>query len=155
MSESYIYLHDFADETMPCAPTLEGWAAWLAKPDFDWDRDQPAKDGQAFVASVMDVSDHTVTLNNCDDEPTGEDLTFSPAPPTRFDYLVIREGPGSGWDVDDMCDDHYELRDHLFFEDIKATNVAVCVTRPARFTVVYHAPQGEQPAWCELKEDAP
>lgn len=49
------YIEQWTDEVMPCQPTLEGWAAWLAAPDAEYERPEPAADGETFTASVIEV----------------------------------------------------------------------------------------------------
>lgn len=48
------YLRDYTDEVLPCEPTLEGWAAWLAGADEGWGRDEAANPGETFVCDLME-----------------------------------------------------------------------------------------------------
>jgi hypothetical protein len=48
------YLRDYTDEVMPCAPTLDAWAQWLAAPDENWSRPEAAKPGETFVCDLME-----------------------------------------------------------------------------------------------------
>lgn len=95
MAEQLIYLDDFSDEVMPCAPTLEAWAAWLAAPDPAWMRDVAAEDGATFRASTCDVLGDVRA-----DLVEGEWRLASP-PPEGTDEFFLRWHEGStGWDAD-------------------------------------------------------
>ena len=50
---TYYYLDPWIDETVPCEPSLQGWADWLCEPDEDWDRPEAAKDGDEFDAANL------------------------------------------------------------------------------------------------------
>jgi hypothetical protein len=93
MSGTLWYVTDYCDETMPCAPTLEGWAEWLSKPDLDWSRPEPAAHGDTFQATTMERHDDVVA------EWTGEAWTITPEPPPGADFFAVTTG-GGGWDAD-------------------------------------------------------
>lgn len=93
------YIEQWTDEVMPCQPTLEGWAAWLAVPDPDYERLEPAADGETFTASVIEVlGDVRVELKDgrweaVENIPDGTDCFF----------LRHYEG-GEGWDAEFSSD---------------------------------------------------
>lgn len=96
--EPSYYLNNFADEILPVnAPTLDAWAAWLSKPDEDWDRAEPTADGTPFLATVYVEHDDIVATRG----PDGWSLSREP---DGLDFAACRWGPGLGWDVDNILD---------------------------------------------------
>ena len=71
-NKTYYYLVPYTDEVMPCAPTLDGWAAWLSKPDPSWNRTAAAQDGDEFTASTL-VSYGQITVDRPDTGRTDTD----------------------------------------------------------------------------------
>jgi hypothetical protein len=121
------YIDAFSDERIPCAPTLEGWAAWLAKPATevaeDWPRDD-VSDGDEFEASVMErLADVAVTLTAdghvCDRQ-------------VEADADFFAESTGSGWDAESMTATLADFVDYLReFDLTDPVDVAVCRSRPS------------------------
>lgn len=88
------FLDNFADDGAPCAPTLEGWAAWLARPGESEARSVPA-DGAVFGGMALLFEDDVVMTK------VNDDWCFSREPePGRF--LAVRRGPGQGWGEEDI-----------------------------------------------------
>lgn len=122
--ELLYYLEDFSDEILPCAPTLAAWAQWLSAPDPEWSRDEPAKPGDVFGASVMlELPD--VVVRQVDGEWSVENVP-------EADFYAIRWGPGLGWGVDDIAADREDLR-RMIIEDghVGVVHVAVGVNKPS------------------------
>lgn len=91
------YLNDFSDESVPCEPSLAGWAEWLSKPDSNWHRDTEAKDGETFSASATVWQDDIIAT--CSD---GEwSLSRQPLPNA---FVAARFGAGLGWSAEDILD---------------------------------------------------
>ncbi|MEM1149210.1 MAG: hypothetical protein AAGI03_01435 [Pseudomonadota bacterium] len=145
MTEISIYITAYTDETMPCEASLEGWAEWLSKPDPDWRRPEPAKDGEVFKATVTDIVEVVASIDEAGN------LHCTPDLPADYDYLVPRYGSGQGWDADDFCFDEAGLEEHVKWYG-NGIYVAVLKDRSAPYSVIYHAAQDDQSAWCELKE---
>ena len=53
--QTLYYINEYTDEVVPCDCTLEGWAKWLSAADYEWNREEPAKDGELFKASTIQV----------------------------------------------------------------------------------------------------
>lgn len=87
------YLADFTDEVMPCAPTLEGWAEWLADPEEGWGEGPTATPGQIFDGYTM--TRHPNVSARWD----GEALILTPEPPPGADFFALARS-GGGWDVE-------------------------------------------------------
>lgn len=97
MADTYYYISAYADEIMPCGPTLDDWAAWLDMPAPDWGRPSPAADGEVFEAFSLRLLDN-VTARFADDVWTFED------PPAETETVFVRCGDeDSGWSVDDSA----------------------------------------------------
>lgn len=129
MSLAPIYfIHDFTEERSPCAPTLDGWAAWLAEPadqeDFP-DRGEIAN-GATFKASVMQrLDDVTATL--------GEDgWTYSRQ--VESDATFFAEPCGRSWDAENSSDDladYLELQIDFGLVSVgDSIDIVVCATPP-------------------------
>lgn len=96
------YIEQWTDEVVPCEPTLEGWAAWLAAPCPEWNRPTAATSGERFKAFVQKFGEDIIaTRGECG-------WTFS-RPVGDADFLAVRWGPGAGWDPDNI----------LFGEDLE------------------------------------
>lgn len=93
--DTYIYLSDWSDEVMPCKPTLQGWADWLAAPDADWGRPEAAKDGDSFGAHTL------LVLANAPYRVTDAGVELPELPAEATEAFVRFDGPESGWNVDD------------------------------------------------------
>jgi hypothetical protein len=104
MNERSFYIDQYTDEVMPCEPTLDGWAAWLAggrdylddarDPDDDPAEGPPA-DGEGFTASAIRwLPDIVATFN-------GKDWALS-AQPDVDDFIAARFYEGGGWSADDI-----------------------------------------------------
>jgi len=86
------YLTDWTDEVMPCAPTLEGWAAWLAEPDPDWNRHAAEESGAEFAGFTLEV------LADVSAEEGPDGWIWSPEPPTEATrFYPYWSEPGGGW----------------------------------------------------------
>ena len=108
MIDTLYYLDDFTDETMPCLPTLEAWAEWLAKPDPIWGRAEAAQDGQRFAASTMTV------LCDCRADYVDGRWKWAEQPPSETDHFFLRHYEGStGWDAGFSGDDLENAADGL------------------------------------------
>jgi len=88
--ERLYYLEDYSDECLPCDASLDAWAAWLAKPDPDWNRSEPAKDDAQFRASVTRFEQDIVATRG----PDGWSFSRNPA---GIDFLAVRFGEDLGW----------------------------------------------------------
>lgn len=93
MGETLYYLSDYADEVMPCQPTLESWAQWLAGPDPEWGRDEAARPGDTFEATTM-VRHANITVRIGE---TGVEVLSQP--PASADFFAVAPGFG-GWDAE-------------------------------------------------------
>lgn len=92
MGKLMYYIDRFMDETMPCQPTLEGWAEWLNKPDtVDGWTAEPSKNGEQFEGHISECFDVVATYN---DEK--EQWEFDP-PDISCDWCAETFGPGLGW----------------------------------------------------------
>lgn len=121
MRTSY-YLDDYMDECVPCDCTLEGWAAWLAKPDPEWGRHIPARDGETFEISAMDFTYHNVGRENGEwilpDEVSDES-----------DLIAVTWGEGHGWHADMIASDRQNLVEILDDDEITPDEGWVVVGR--------------------------
>ncbi|MDP3550641.1 MAG: hypothetical protein Q8R81_09610 [Novosphingobium sp.] len=94
------FLNDFSDETVPCEPTLEGWAQWLAEPDLDdgyWQGDAEFPiDGSAYKSSAILWSEDIIARKN-----DGRWTLSRPIHPEET-FFAVRFGPGAGWDADNI-----------------------------------------------------
>lgn len=96
MSEiRYFYVDAYTDETIPCPPALENWAAWLASEDPSWPHEIPA-DGQIFDVSTIDVVGTLTAIVE------GGAWRWSPEPPARTELFV--QGHTGSWDSETMAD---------------------------------------------------
>ncbi|MFB2530683.1 hypothetical protein ACEYYA_00780 [Paracoccus sp. p3-h83] len=101
----HLYLADYTDEEMPCAPTLAAWQDWLAQPDADWGRTTPPADGQMFDGWRQTITWHRVTGVDAD----ALTVTLDPPAPQDMTAVVLADGPGDGWCADDICNSLAEL----------------------------------------------
>jgi hypothetical protein len=92
MGEVYFYIERWTDEVMPCAPSLEGWAEWLAAPDPDWNC-QGAVNGEEFEAATL------ILLGDIVARGDGAKWAHDP-PPEGADEFYCRDGEGRGWDAE-------------------------------------------------------
>jgi hypothetical protein len=92
MGERLYYLSDFADEIMPCAATLDGWAQWLAAPDPDWSRPDAAAEGEEFDAFTLEVLAEVECVFS-----DGRWLARSPLPADTETVYPRWDGPDTGW----------------------------------------------------------
>lgn len=92
--ERSYFLNDFSDEVVPCDPTLEGWAAWLAKPHLDWPLPGYG-DGATFDGMAMVFEEDVVMTRR------GGEWHFSREPEAGR-FLAVRFAPGMGWTADDI-----------------------------------------------------
>jgi len=137
MERAY-YLSQYADEVLPCDPTLDGWAAWLSQPDPAWGRDMAAVEGDHFDASVMRFAPDIIATK------TADGWVLSRAP-TDVDFLAVRFGPGLGWSPEDIVwgeDMAQALRDHLAECGGDEEYIAVGIKEP---TVLLTFPPGPPP----------
>jgi hypothetical protein len=65
-------------------------AEWLSQPDSDWGRDEAAKDGDHFAASVLRFEADITARRG----PDGWVLSREPG---DCSLLAVRFGPGLGW----------------------------------------------------------
>lgn len=94
------FVDDFTDEVLPCAPTLEGWAAYLMKPDLEafsqlHHVEYPA-DGSTYDASAILWSPDIVARR------VDGRWTLSRAIEPGEDFFAVRYGEGAGWDADNI-----------------------------------------------------
>lgn len=89
---TYIYLDDWTDEVLPCAPTLEGWAKWLAEPDPDWNRDTAEDSGTVYAASTL------VVIADLEYRVDATGAHFGALPDGTETVFLRHAGPESGWD---------------------------------------------------------
>jgi hypothetical protein len=140
MSQTLMYLVDFADEVMPvtdCTP--QGWAKWLAGPDREWGRDTAAQDGDAFRASMTRYEADIIARR------VGGAWAFS-REPAGAQLLACRFGPGLGWSAEHIVGSMDELRQWFadnndFCDDVEY--VAVGFEEPpamARFHLTAEGP---------------
>lgn len=130
MSKLLYYIDDYSDEFVPCDCTLEGWAKWLSEPDEGWGRDEAAKEGDQFRASVMRLDEDIIATRS------GDSFDFSrPVPEDAF--LAIRWGPGLGWDPDNICGNEAELLERLREDGEDEENIAVGFNEP-EVLLTYH-----------------
>lgn len=96
MATTYFYIDEYTDECLSCAPTLEGWAAWLAADIRDeWNREGPIAAGTEFTASrLTDLG--TISLVR---DPETKDWGHVAQIPEGTDTYFLRYGAG-GWDAD-------------------------------------------------------
>lgn len=102
----YYYLDRFTDEICPCAPTLEGWAAWLANPDGSFGLSQPPAPGTHFEATALRMRDDLIATRT----PTGWVI---PAADSDANFFAIRYDESAGWDGDTICGDMASLEEGL------------------------------------------
>lgn len=121
------YIERWTDEVMPCAPTLEGWAEWLSKPDESWGREASTEDGERFETDVMLMGADVVATRGDD----GWQFSHEP----NADFFAIRWGPGLGWDADSIAGDLESLGDSLE-NDEDPTYIAVGYNKPS-VTLIY------------------
>jgi hypothetical protein len=90
------YLDHWTDEVIPCAPTLEAWAAWLDKPDPDWfDRELAAAPGDEYDGMTLEV------LGDVRAEwQDGEFVAVEPVPDGTSLFFMRHSEGGSGWDAE-------------------------------------------------------
>lgn len=137
LPETSYYLDPWNDEVIPCDTTLEGWAEWLSKPAENWNRPEPARDGERFTASVVSWDVDIVATRR-----EGGEWTFNREIPAHASILAVRFGEGLGWDYDSVAHDEAGLRQVL--GEIGGTEVgdteliAVGVDQP-QVTLVYRA----------------
>lgn len=96
------YLDDFTDESIPCSPTLEAWAEWLASPidENDEIRVKPlAASGERFACTVAERFD--AVAEYFPDDDGGE---WRIEPDLAHDWAAVTFGAGSGWDCDSVGD---------------------------------------------------
>lgn len=97
MGKMHYYLDEYTDETIPCSPTLESWAAWLGAPDPEYARPQSAAIGTRYACSVAERFDATAEYFPVDDG--GE---WRIEPDLEHDWAAVTFGPGTGWDADSI-----------------------------------------------------
>lgn len=92
--ETLVYLDDFSDEVMPCAPDLEAWAQYLHLGTED-DPGPHAKHGEEFKGSVVELLDNVVAER----DGSGWRVNYRPQTATQY---ALRYGPDLGWDADTL-----------------------------------------------------
>lgn len=133
---THYFLAAFSDEVSPCAPTLEAWAEWLAKPAPDWNRPQACAAGEVFTCTT-DVVLAEVEVE-CRD---GQWLTLSPLP-EGAEWFVLCDGPGGRWDQDQMGVTIADALDDLDDADGERAWLAVCRDGPKLEVRFDQAPDG-------------
>ena len=108
LPDTSYYLEPWNDEVLPCDTTLEGWAEWLSKPAEDWNRPEPARDGETFTASVVSWDVDIVATRR-----EGGEWTFNREIPANASILAVRFGEGLGWNFDSVAHDEQGVRDVL------------------------------------------
>jgi hypothetical protein len=144
MAELSYYIDDLTDEVMPCEPTLEGWAAFLAAPDEEWNL-EPAIDGATFKTSVMRFDDDVIATRTA-----SEDWALS-SEPDGVALIAVRFGQGLGWSAENIVGDFDELRAWLKENEALCDDVeyiAVGFTEPA-VVLVYH--EGSGSPFCTVR----
>jgi hypothetical protein len=106
--ETLYYVDAFCDESMPCEPTLEGWAQWLQfggnDAEGDGRCDHPLlRDGDTVTLSCLELYDDLSFRNGTWDRP----------PPADANFFAVRFGPGQGWDGDTIAHDPQILLDDV------------------------------------------
>ena len=129
------YIEQYTDETMPCAPTLEAWAQWLAAPDKDWGRDTPASEGDTFKAYTFLRHDDVVA------QLTPDGLVLTPEPHPGADFFAVAFA-GGGWDAEASGDTPIDALggdDAAEYHGDAPVDLAVCTQTPGyrrlRFTI--------------------
>lgn len=97
MAKTFFYIDDWTDEVLPCIPTLEAWAAWLADDISDeWGREGSIADGAEFNVSRLTDLGTIAVKKDADgkwwpgmDVPEGTSLFFA------REHLA-----DGGWDAD-------------------------------------------------------
>ncbi|WP_029418084.1 hypothetical protein [Brevundimonas bacteroides] len=98
MATTYFYVDDWTDEVLPCAPTLEGWAQWLAADvRGEWNREGPIASGSEFSCSRL------TDLGQIEAEKVDGVWTARGPVPEGTDSYFLRWGD-SGWDADHAGD---------------------------------------------------
>lgn len=106
------YLTQWSDEVIPCAPTLEAWAEWLAKPDEEWNRNAAAPTGEEYRASALKIlGDVRVEWIDGQWQAVG-----SVPEGTSVFYLRWQEG-GQGWDVEHSANTIADAADGVDSDD--------------------------------------
>lgn len=136
VSGTRYYIEDYSDEIVPCDCTLEGWAAWLAKPEEGWGRDEAAADGDRFKAYVTSFGDDIVLSTDADGKPV---LSYRPE---RANFFALRWGAGLGWDADNIIGDSLDMLEDWLTENpddwSDDDRIAVGFDEP-EVMLVYHA----------------
>lgn len=130
----HFYVEDYADEIMPCAPTLEGWAHWLSIPDHGWPHPIPAE-GEVFKLFTLDqLGVITATLE-------GKTWRFSAPVPEGATTFYCRAGY-RGWDVESCSETPLGYLDdgvaNRWYES-GAVEELVCVKDGPSLVAIYHA----------------
>lgn len=137
LPETSYYLDPWNDEVIPCDTTLEGWAEWLSRPAEEWNRPEPARDGETFTASAVAWGDDIVATRR-----QGGEWTFSAPLPAGASILAVRFGEGLGWNCDCVAHDEAGLRGVLGEVGGSETGdtelIAVGIDQP-QVTLVYRA----------------
>lgn len=133
MAEALYYIDDFSDEVLPCAPTLDGWAAWLAMPAAeDESPREPARIGEIFEASRLFVlGDIRVTRDSDGWVVDGQ----VPEGATAF-YLRWHEG-AQGWCAEHSGETPVDALKDIDLDDVEAFLACVADggTRRLRFAL--------------------
>lgn len=98
MKDVLLYLDNYTDEVVPCAPNLRAIADWLSKPDRNWGRFDPAKSGEVFAANAIVLWPDVILTRT-----KGGWVQNGSEPPTIADFFAIRRGRGKGWDAENIC----------------------------------------------------
>ena len=128
MTERLYYPDDFTDEVMPCNPTLEGWAEWLANPDGEFGRTEPAQPGESWRGGAFEVVSITATYTA--GRGWALDRTLTEAEATRAQGVYIRFGEGLGWDPELSADTVAEALELCRAEDGAVEHLAVLLPLP-------------------------
>lgn len=106
------YIAEFTDEVVPCDCTLDGWAKWLSQPDEEWNRDQPAGNGETFKASTIEVlGDVRVEFTN------GAWVAVEPIPEGAAFFWLRHHQGGTGWNADFAAETITDATDCLDEDD--------------------------------------
>ena len=92
----YHWVEEFTDEIVPCAPTLDAWAAWMADPaEGDWfgrTLGEPIADRTVFEVSPIELLGViTVTVDDAGDYQHA-------APPSAANAYV--QMTGNSWEAE-------------------------------------------------------
>lgn len=129
MTGRLYYLTEFSDEVIPCAPSLDAWAAWLKSEQF--------VDGQVFAAFTIDLLGEVEVRRVIAPDQAGDGWRLLAGEvPDGSTFFYVRHGSDMGWSAEHSGSTIFQALQDV--EDEDPVFIA-CVRDGPKLTLAYDA----------------